>query len=75
MLTATAKCNVSGPINNARDYHKYRHKLGKIGPSHLLSEHGDLSVFIVIFKTVLGREHPGKVLQSLTATFIFEESP
>ena len=66
---------MSGPINKARDSHKYRHKLGQIGPSNLLSELGDLSVFIVIFETVLGREHPGKVLQSLTATLIFEESP
>ena len=44
-------------MKNACDKHAYRNKWGNIGPSHLLSEHGDLSVFIVSFETVLGREH------------------
>ena len=51
-----------GPMNNARDQREYRQKLAKIGPSHLLSENGDLSFSrFVFFKTVLGREHSGKV--------------
>ena len=61
-------------MSNARDLHEYRYKWGKIGQSRLLSEHGDLSVFIVCFETVLAREHSGKVLQNSTASFISEES-
>ena len=30
-------------MNNALKYHKYKHKWGKIGPSYLLSETGDVS--------------------------------
>ena len=30
--------------------------MGKIGPSHLLNEHGDLSFFIEVFETLLGGE-------------------
>ena len=64
-------------MKNARDKHAYRNKWGNIGPSHLLSEHGDLSVFIVSFETVLGREHSigESGLQNSTGTFISEESP
>ena len=35
---------------------------GKIGPSHLVSEHGGLSFLLGFFETVLGREHLGNVL-------------
>ena len=58
-----------GPINSARDQHEYRHKLGKIGPSHLLSEHGGLSL-VVFFKTVLGREHSGKVTKNSSVNLV-----
>ena len=30
------------PMNNARDYQECRDKWGKIGPSHLLNDNGDL---------------------------------
>ena len=34
--------------DKARDKHSYRHKWGKIGPSYLFSENGDLS-FLLLF--------------------------
>ena len=49
---------------------EYRQKLGKIGPSHLLSEHGNLSFFLV-FETVLRRKHSGKVSKNSSVTLIF----
>ena len=42
-----------GQMNNARDKHDYIHKRGKIGPSHLLSKHGDLIVFIIIIIIII----------------------
>ena len=42
-----------GSTNNARDQHEYRHKIGKIGPSHLLSERGDLSLSLYFSKQCL----------------------
>ena len=36
-----------------RNKHEYMHKLGKIGPSHLLNANGDLS-FLLLFETLLG---------------------
>ena len=32
-------------------------------------------IFIVLFETVLGREHPGKVSKNSAVTFISDESP
>ena len=40
-------------INNARDQHQYRHKWGKIGPSHFLNENGDLFFYCFFFETIL----------------------
>ena len=57
-------------MNGARDYHKYKHELGKIGPSHLISEHVDLSCLLCFFEAVLSTEHSGKV-----SKLISEESP
>ena len=36
-------------MNNARDQHENKHKWGKIGPSYLLRENGDLS-FLLFFR-------------------------
>ena len=44
--------------------------MGKIGPSHLLSEHADLSVFFCFFETVLGREHSEKVSKEVSKKII-----
>ena len=57
-------------MNNERDQHEYRHKLGTIDPSHLLSENGDLS-FLLFFETVLGKEHSiqGKFPKKIIGNF------
>ena len=62
-------------MNNARDYHEYRHKWGKIGPSYLLNEDGDLS-FLLYFSIQCSEENiPGKFQKHSSVTFISEESP
>ena len=61
-----------GPINNARDKHEYRDKWSKIGPSHLLNEHGDLSLLLFFsFEPVLGREQSGKVSKKFIGNIYF----
>ena len=58
-------------MNNvrARDKHNQcKPKLGKIDPSHLLIENGDLSFLLLFRLTVLiGREHLGKVSKKFIA--------
>ena len=61
-------------MNNARDEHEYRHKLCKIGPSHLSNEHGDLS-FLCFPKQCLVQNIQGKFPKNSSVTLIFEESP
>ena len=51
------------------NYATKRHKSDKIGPSHLLSDHGDLSFVLFFFETVLGREHSGKVSKKFISNF------
>ena len=55
-------------MNNARDLHGNKHKWGKIGPSYLLSENGDVSFF---FETMPGGEHSGKVSKKFIGNFFF----
>ena len=62
-------------MNNARDKHDYRHKLGKIGHSHLLNENGDLSFLLYFSKKCLTENIQGKFQKNSSVTFIFEESP
>ena len=47
-------------MNNARDEHVYRYKLGEIGPSHLLSENGDLPFLLCFPKQCLVENIQGK---------------
>ena len=46
---------------------------GKIGPSHLVSEHGVLSFLFLFFffETVLSREHLGNVSEKFIGNFYF----
>ena len=62
-------------MNNAHDYYEYRHKWGKIGPSHLLNEDGDLSFLLYFSKQCLVENIQGKFKKNSPVTFIFEESP
>ena len=62
-------------MNNARDQHEYRHKWGKIGPSHLLNENGDLSFLLHFSKQCLVENIQGKFQKDLTVTFISEDLP
>ena len=56
------------------DYHQYRHKLGKIGPSRLLIGHGDQSCLLCFLESVLGTEHSvSKTF--IRVTLISEKSP
>ena len=64
-----------GPMNNERDYHEYRHKWSKIGPSQLLNENGDLSVLLLFSKQCLVENIQGKFQKNSSVTFISEESP
>ena len=48
-------------MTNTHDKHEHRHKFGKIGPSYLFCEYGELSFIVVVFETVLGRNHSEKV--------------
>ena len=57
-------------MKNARDKHEYRHKLGKIGRSHLLSEHGDLSFLVCISKQCLVENIQGKKYSSVTLIYL-----
>ena len=57
-------------MNNMRNKHEYMHKLGKIGPSHLLNANGDLS-FLLLFVTLLGRAHSGKVSKKIHRSLLF----
>ena len=57
-------------MNNARDLHEYRYKLGEIGPS-LLSGHVDLPFSLCFFETVLGGEHSGQVSENFIGNFNF----
>ena len=62
-------------MNNARDQHEYRHKWGKIGPSHLLNENGDLSFLLCSSKQCLVENIQGKFQKNSSVNFISEESP
>jgi len=63
------------PINNARDKHYYRQKWGKIGPSYLLSENGDLSFLLFFSKQCLVDNFQGKFQKNSSVNLISEESP
>ena len=58
-------------MNNVRDYHENKQKWGKIDPSYLLSENGDLSRLLFFFETMLGGEHSGKVSKKFIGNFFF----
>ena len=60
-------------MNNARDYHK--HEWGKIGPSYLLSENGDLSFLLCFSKQCLVEKFQGKFQKNSSVNLISEESP
>ena len=62
--------NISWPMNNARDQRKFRHKLSKIGPSHLLREHGDLS-FLLCFSKQCSVENIQGKFQNKIGNFNF----
>jgi len=62
-------------MNNARDYHKYKHEWGKIGPLYLLSENGDLSFLLCSSKQCLVENFQGKFQKSSSVNLISEESP
>ena len=62
-------------MNNARDKHEYRHKWGKIGPSYLLSENGDLSLLLFFSKQYLVENFQGKFQKNSLINLISEESP
>ena len=61
-------------MNNACDQHENKHKWGKIGPSYLLSENGDLS-FLFFSRQRLVENIQGKFQKNLSGTFFSEESP
>ena len=63
------------PMNNVRDWHKYSQKWGKIDPSHLLNENGDLSFLLYFSKQCLVENIQRKFQNKLSVTFISEESP
>ena len=63
-------------MNNAGDNHKYRHKLGKIDPSHLLNENRDLSFLLLFSKQCLVETIRGKFQKkNSSVTLISKESP
>ena len=62
-------------MNNAHDQHENKHKWGKIGPSYLLSENGDLSFLLFFSKQCLVENIQGKFQKNLSGTFFSEESP
>ena len=62
-------------MNNARDKHEYSHKWGKIGPSHLLNDNGDLLFLLYFSKQCLEEIIQGKFQKNSSVTFISEESP
>lgn len=53
---------------------EYRHKWSKVGPSHLLREHGD-PFYCFFFDTMLGRGHSGKIPKKSSVTFISKKPP
>jgi len=61
-------------MNNARDYHKYKHEWGKIGPSYLLSENGDLSFLLCFSRQCLVKKFQGKFQKNSSINLISEES-
>ena len=63
------------PMKNARDWHEKKHKWGKIGPSYLLSENGDLSFLLFFSKQSLVENIQGKFQKNSPVTFFSEESP
>ena len=61
-------------MNNARDYHKYKHEWGKIGRSYLLSDNGDLSFLLWFSKQCLVENFQGKFQKNSSVNLISEES-
>ena len=60
-----------GPINNARDKLEYRDKWSKIVPSHLLNEHGNLSLLLFFLSNqCLVENIQGKFQKNISVTFI-----
>ena len=49
--------------------------MGKIGPSHLLSENGDLLFLMVFLKQYMVEDIQGKFQNNSSVTLISEESP
>ena len=62
-------------MNNVCDLHEYRQKWGKIGPSYLLNENGDLSILLHFSKQCLVEKIQEKFQKNSSVTFISEESP
>ena len=62
-------------MDDARDQHEYRHKWGKIGPSHLLNENGDLSFLLYFSKQCSVENIQGKFKKNSSGNLISEESP
>ena len=56
-------------------FNENQHKWGKIGPSYLLSENGDLSFLLFFSKQCLVEDIQGKFQKNLSVTFFSEESP
>ena len=74
MFRATAKCNVD--LRITRVISKTTGiKRGKIGPSYLLNENGDLLFLLYFSKQSLVENIQGKFQKNSSGTFISEESP
>ena len=62
---------ITGVINTNTGTNKW----GKIGPSHLLNENGDLSFLLYFSKQCLVENIQGKFQKNSSVSFICEESP
>ena len=62
-------------MNNARDYHEYRHKWGKIGSSYLFYEDGGLSFLLYFSKQFLVGNIHRNIFKISSVIFTSEESP
>ena len=58
-------------MNNARDYHEYRDKWDKIGPSYLFYEDGGLSFLLYFSKQFFVGNIHRKVKRKFMSNFYF----
>ena len=62
-------------MNDTCDKHEYKQKWGKISPSYLLNENGDLSFLLRFSKQCLVENIKGKLQKNSPVTLFSEESP